>query len=319
MEKRLSFASMAYENKKKKTQRERFLEEMDRIIPWEELVKVVKKHYPKAGNGRHPMPMERMLRIYFMQQWYGLSDPGMEDALYDIESMRRFAGIDLEIDAVPDETTILNFRHLLEKHNLTEKVFDKTQRYLVDRGLLLKEGTIVDATIIHAPSSTKNQTGTRDKEMHQTKKGNQWYFGMKAHVGTDTRRGLVHRIIVTDASVHDSQVMDDLLHGEESIVYGDKAYADEGKRQEYEGNGIAWCINRKGSRWSPLSQKDKDWNHEQNRIRAKGEHAFRIVKHLWKYQKVRYKGLKKNAAQVFTLFALANLYMVRKELLQMEG
>ena len=317
MKERVSFATLAYDNKKKKTRREKFLEEMERIVPWGELVKVIKKHYPKAGNGRQPMPLERMLRIYFMQQWYGLSDPGMEDALYDIESMRRFAGIDLEIDAVPDETTILNFRHLLEKHDLTEEVFDKTQQYLVDKGLLLREGTIVDATIIHAPSSTKNQAGTRDREMHQTKKGNQWHFGMKAHVGTDTRRGLVHRIIVTGANVHDSQVMDDLLHGEESTVYGDKAYADEGKKLEYEGNGIAWCVNRKGSRGCPLSQEDKDWNHEQNRIRAKGEHVFRIVKHLWKYQKVRYKGLKKNAAQVFTLFTLANLYLVRKELLQM--
>lgn len=254
-----------------------------------------------------------------MQQWYGLSDPGMEDALYDSESMRRFADIDLEVDAVPDETTILNFRHLLEKHNLTEKVFEKTQRYLTDKGLLLREGTIVDATIINAPSSTKNQTRSRDKEMHQTKKGNQWYFGMKAHVGTDTKRGLVHRIVVTDASVHDSQVMDDLLHGEESVVYGDKAYADEVKKSDYEAHGIAWYISRKGKRGYPLSQEDQNWNHEQNRIRAKGEHAFRIVKHLWKYQKVRYKGLKKNAAQVFTLFALANFYMVRKELLMLRA
>jgi IS5 family transposase len=292
---------------------------MDRVIPWGELLKVIKKHYPKAGNGRQPMPLERMLRIYFMQQWYGLSDPAMEDALYDIESMRRFADIDLASDAIPDETTILNFRHLLEEHNLTEKIFEKTQRYLSNKGLLLREGTIVDATIIHAPSSTKNQTRSRDKEMHQTKKGNQWYFGMKAHVGTDTRRGLVHRVLVTDASVHDSQVMDDLLHGEESVVYGDKAYADEGKKLEYESNGIEWCINRKGKRGYPLSQRDKGWNHEQNRIRAKGEHAFRVVKHLWKYQKVRYKGLKKNAAQVFTLFALANLYMVRKDLLMMRA
>jgi IS5 family transposase len=319
MKERVSFASLAFESKKKKTRREKFLEEMGRVIPWGELLKVIKKHYPKAGNGRQPMPLERMLRIYFMQQWYGLSDPAMEDALYDSESMRRFADIDLEVDAVPDETTILNFRHLLEKHNLTEKVFEKTQRYLADKGLLLREGTIVDATIINAPSSTKNQTRSRDKEMHQTKKGNQWYFGMKAHVGTDTKRGLVHRIVVTDASVHDSQVMDDLLHGEESVVYGDKAYADEVKKSDYEAHGIAWYISRKGKRGYPLSQEDQNWNHEQNRIRAKGEHAFRIVKHLWKYQKVRYKGLKKNAAQVFTLFALANFYMVRKELLMLRA
>jgi len=319
MKERISFASLAFESKKKKTRREKFLEMMDRVIPWGELLKVIEKHYPKAGNGRRPMPMERMLRIYFMQQWYGLSDPAMEDALYDSESMRRFTDIDLEVDAVPDETTILNFRHLLEENNLTEKVFDTTQQYLSDKGLLLKEGTIVDATIINAPSSTKNQTRSRDKEMRQTKKGNQWYFGMKAHVGTDTKRGLVHRLIVTDAAVHDSQVMDDLIHGEESEVYGDKAYADEGKKAQYESDGISWCVNRKAKKGCPLSQEDKDWNHEQNRVRAKGEHAFRIVKHLWKYQKVRYRGLRKNAAQVFTLFALANLYMVRKDLLLLRG
>src|SRR4030065_1836752 len=193
-----SFASLAYENKKKKTRREKFLEEMEQAIPWEKLLPVVRKHYPMAGNGRQPMPLERMLRIYFMQQWYGLSDPAMEDALYDSESMRRFAGIDLGEDAIPDETTILNFRHLLEKHELTKQIFEKTQWYLKEKGLLLREGTIVDATIINAPSSTKNRENARDKEMKQTKKGNQfivngvelWYFGMKAHVGTDTGRGL---------------------------------------------------------------------------------------------------------------------------------
>ncbi len=315
MKERVSFASLAFENKKKKTRREKFLEEMDRVIPWRDLLKVIRKHYPKVGNGRQPMPMERMLRIYFMQQWYGLSDPAMEDALYDIESMRRFANINLEVDTVPDETTILNFRHLLEEHNLTEKVFAKIRRYLSDKGLLLREGTIVDATIINAPSSTKNRDRSRDKEMHQTKKGNQWYFGMKAHVGTDTKRGLVHRIVVTDASVHDSQVMDDLLHGEESLVYGDKAYANEVKKSEYERRGIEWHVSRKGKKGRPLIPEDQEWNREQNRTRSKGEHAFRIVKHLWNYQKVRYKDLMKNASQIFTLFALANLYMVRKELL----
>jgi IS5 family transposase len=182
--KTVSFASLAYENKKKKTRREKFLEEMNQVIPWEELLQIVNKYYPVAGNGRHPMPMERMLRIYFMQQWYGLSDPAMEDALYDIESMRQFADIDIGADVIPDETTILNFRHLLERHDLTKQIFDKTKRYLSEKGLLLREGTIVDATIINAPSSTKNQDRARDKEMRQTKKGNQWYFGMKAHVGT---------------------------------------------------------------------------------------------------------------------------------------
>ena len=311
---RASFASLAYENKKKKTRREKFLEEMNQAIPWEELLQVVREHYPKAGNGRQPMLLERMLRIYFMQQWYGLSDPGMEDTLYDSESMRRFADIDLEVDAVPDETTILNFRHLLERHNLTKKIFEKTQLYLTEKGLLLREGTIVDATIISAPSSTKNRDNTRDKEMRQTKKGNQWYFGMKAHVGTDTGRGLAHSVVVTDAAVHDSRVMDALLHGEEVVVYGDKAYASDGKKNEYEAKGIEWCINRKANRGQQLTPEDIDRNHRQSQIRAKGEHAFLVVKHLWHYQKVRYKGLYKNATQVFSLFALANLYLVRNDL-----
>jgi IS5 family transposase len=311
---RASFASLAYENKKKKTRREKFLEEMDRVIPWNKLVEVIREYYPRAGNGRQPMPLERMLRIYFMQQWYSLSDPAMEDALYDSESMRRFADIDLEIDVIPDETTILHFRHLLEKHNLTEKLFESTRGYLTEKGLLVREGTIVDATIINAPSSTKNNEQARDKEMKQTKKGNQWYFGMKAHVGTDSKRGLVHSVVITDAAVHDSRVMDKLLHGEEGAVYGDKAYASAEKKNEYEDRGIKWCVKRKARRGHQLTQEDVEYNHLHGQIRAKGEHAFLVVKHLWNYRKVRYKGLYKNAAQVFSLFALANLYMVRNEL-----
>ena len=310
----VSFASLAYENKKKKTRREKFLEEMNLVIPWEELLQVIKKYYPVAGNGRQPMPMERMLKIYFMQQWYGLSDPAMEDALYDIESLRRFADIDIEVDVIPDETTILNFRHLLERHHLTQKIFEKTQQYLAEKGLLLREGTIVDATIINAPSSTKNQDKTRDKEMRQTKKGNQWYFGMKAHVGTDTGRGLAHSVVVTDAAVHDSQVMDELIHGEELAIYGDKAYASEEKKKEYEARGVQWLVNLKANRGHQLTQEEVEYNHKRSQIRAKGEHAFLVVKHLWHYQKVRYKGLYKNAVQVFSLFALANLYLVRHDL-----
>ncbi len=314
-----TFASLAYDSKKKKTRREKFLEEMDKVIPWEELLKVVRHEYPKKGNGRQPMPVERMLRIYFLQQWYGLSDPAMEDSLYDIESMRHFARIDLEADVIPDETTILNFRHYLEEHHLTERIFEKTKRYLTDKGLLLREGTIVDATIINAPPSTKNESRTRDPEMKQTKKGNQWYFGMKAHVGTDTRRGLAHSIVVTSAAVHDSQVMDDLLHGEEQTVYGDKAYSNTGKGAEFEAQGIEWHIDRKGSQGYSLTSLDREWNREQHRTRAKGEHVFLVVKHLWGYKKVRYKGLLKNAAQVFSLFSLANLYLVRRDLLLMRG
>jgi len=313
--KTISFASLAYESKKKKTRREKFLEEMDQVIPWQELVKVIERYYPKAGNGRQPMPLERMLRIYFMQQWYSLSDPSMEDALYDIESMRRFASIDLALDIVPDETTILNFRHLLEEHNLTQKIFEKTNRYLTDKGLLLREGTIVDATIITAPSSTKNKDRSRDQEMRSTRKGNQYYFGMKAHIGTDTEKGLAHSVVVTDASVHDSQVMDELVHGEEQVIYGDKAYSNTKKQQEYEDKGIKWCVNRRGSRWYQLTDEEVARNHQQSQVRAKVEHAFRVVKHLWHYQKVRYKGLFKNAVQVYILFTLANIYLVRRELM----
>jgi IS5 family transposase len=313
--KTVSFASLAYDNKKKKTRRERFLGEMDQVIPWPELIKVIEGYYPKAGNGRQPMPLERMLRIYFLQQWYGLSDPAMEDALYDIESMRRFTGIDLAVDIVPDETTILNFRHLLEQYQLTKEVFEKTNRYLTDKGLLLREGTIVDATIINAPSSTKNKDQTRDKEMRSTRKGNQYYFGMKAHIGTDTGKGLAHSVVVTDAAVHDSQVMDRLVHGEEQVIYGDKAYSNTKKQQEYEVKGIKWCVNRRGSHWYRLTEEEVARNHVQSQVRAKVEHAFRVVKHLWHYQKVRYKGLYKNAVQVYSLFTLANIYLVRRELM----
>jgi transposase, IS5 family len=315
--KNVTFASLAYDSKKKKTRREKFLEEMDRVIPWSKLLPLITPHYPRIGNGRQPMPLERMLRIYFLQQWYKLSDPEMEDTLYDTESMRRFTGIDLETDEIPDETTILNFRHLLEKHHLTEKIFEQTNCYLKERGLFIRQGTIVDATIITAPSSTKNREKIRDPEMKSTKKGNQYYFGMKAHVGTDTGKGLVHDIVVTDAAVHDSQVMGELMHGEEAVIYGDRAYSSEKQKKEYEDRGVKWCVNLKGHRWHQLTAAEKAINHQRSQVRAKGEHAFRVVKHLWHYQKVKYKGLSKNAAQVFSLFALANLYLVRHELQEM--
>jgi IS5 family transposase len=313
----LSFASLAYDNKKKKTRREKFLEEMDKVIPWKLLTKPIKKHYPKVGNGRQPYPMETMLRIYFMQQWYQLSDPAMEDSLYDIESVRRFARLDLE-QAIPDETTILNFRRLLENHNLTTRLFEEVTGYLENKGMLLNAGTIVDATIINAPSSTKNKVKSRDEDMKQTKKGNQWYFGMKAHVGTDTQ-GRAHSVVVTDASVHDSQIMDDLLHGEEQEIYGDKAYADVQKKQDFEGQGKTWRINRKAKRGKKLTIADRSFNKKSNRTRAKVEHLFGVIKNLWNYRKVRYKGLSKNAAQVFSLVALANLYLARHDIAQLQA
>ena len=310
-----SFASLAFEGKKKQTRKEKFLTEMDRITPWKKLMRLIEPHYPKGDNGRPPMGVEKMLRIYFMQHWFNLSDPAMEDALYDVNSMARFAGIDLASDPVPDESTILKFRHLLEKHDLTAKLLEATCEYLEENGLMLREGTIVDATLIAAPSSTKNQEGKRDPEMTQTKKGNQWYFGMKAHTGTDPVNRVVHTVVATTASVHDSQVMEDLLHGDEQAVWGDKAYANEGKRNKFEERGVKWCVSKKAVRGTSLSKKDQRRNRRQNKTRAKCEHPFHVVKCLWGHTKVRYRGIAKNAAQLFTLFSLANLYMVRKKLL----
>lgn len=311
-----SFSDLEYANKKKTTRRERFLQDMDAIIPWSLMVKPIKRAYPQGHTGRPPIPLESMLRIYFLQQWYGLSDPAAEDALYDTESMRRFAGVDL--DAIPDESTICRFRHRLEREGLTAKLFRKVEQYLSEHGLMVNEGTIVDATIIGASGSTKNQERKRDPEMKPTRKGNQWYFGMKAHVGTDTK-GRVHSVVVTDASVHDSRMMDELLHGDEQVVYGDKAYADAERRSRYEEQGVTWRVNRKGSARRRLNAADRSFNRKNNRTRAMGEHAFRIVKDLWGYSKVRYRGIEKNAAQVFTLFTLANLYLCRRELAELRA
>lgn len=314
--KQASFSDLGYTHKKKTTRKEAFLGEMSELLPWQQLLKPILRKYPKAGQGRQPIGADIMLRVYFMQQWYSLSDPSMEDSLYDIESMRRFAGIDIE--SIPDETTILNFRHFLERHRLTAKLFEISTQYLSERGLLLREGTIVDASIISAPSSTKNKDRQRDPEMKQTKKGNTWHFGMKAHIGTDTQ-GRIHSVVVTDASVHDSQIFEDCLHGEEDELYGDKAYANDERKQVAEANGITWRVNRKARRGKKLNCADRSFNKKSNRVRAHVEHAFGIVKHLWGYRKVRYRGLDKNAAQVFTLFALANFYKVRHELLAATG
>jgi IS5 family transposase len=309
-----SFAALAYANKKKKTRREQFLEEMDQVVPWGTLLKVVRRHYPKAGNGRPPMGLEKMLRIYFLQQWFNLSDPAMEDALYDIESLRRFVGLELGQDEVPDETTILKFRHLLERHGLTKKLFAKVASHLAEKKLLLRQGTIVDATIVNAPRSKKNQKKEMDPEMSSTRKGTDWFFGMKLHVGTDTQ-GVAHTALVTTAKVHDSQHLEDLLHGEESVIYGDRAYIDQQKQQAYEAAGVRWRIQRRGRRNAPLRKKDREWNRRQSKVRARVEHIFQIIKQLWGHRKVRYRGLAKNEAHYFSLLALANLYLMRKPLL----
>ena len=316
--KQTTFASAAWDKKGKVTRRERFLKEMDAVIPWKHLNRLIEPHYPKAGNGTQPMPQERMLRIYFMQQWFNLSDPAMEDALYDSESMRRFAGIELSEDTIPDETTILRFRHLLEKHYLTQAIFAQIRSLLEQKRLLLKSGTIVDATIIEAPPSTKNEDKARDPEMHQTKKGKDWHFGMKAHVGTD-KRGIVHSLTTTAANVSDVSQMGQLLHGQEREVFGDQAYWSESHRQGALQRGIRYRINRRPNPGRPLSRLERRLNRLRSATRARGEHAFHVVKRLWGFTKVRYRGLAKNTARLFSAFALANLYLLRRRLLTPQG
>jgi IS5 family transposase len=307
---------MAWQAKGKVTRRERFLAEMDAVIPWTRLLGLIAPHYPKAGNGRQPLGMEKMLRIYFLQQWFNLSDPQAEDAIYDSESMRRFARVELGDEVVPDESTILRFRHLLERHGLTQAIFDSITGLLEERRLLLRSGTIVDATIIAAPSSTKNASATRDPEMKQTRKGKNWHFGMKLHIGAD-KRGIVHTVRATNAAVADITQLPDLLHGQEREVFGDQAYWKEDDRAFLESWGVRYRINRRPSR-RPLSKRWRMINRARSRTRARGEHAFRIVKQLWGFAKVRYRGLAKNLARAQTMFALANLYQFRRELLPTE-
>ena len=309
-----TFASMAWSTKGKVTRRERFLAEMDAVIPWTRLLRLIEPHYPKAGNGRQPLGLEKMLRIYFLQQWFNLSDPQAEDAIYDSESMRRFAKVELGDDAVPDETTILRFRHLLEQHGLTRAIFDEIGGLLEARGLLLRSGTIVDATIIAAPSSTKNASAARDPEMKQTRKGRNWHFGMKLHIGAD-KRGIVHTVKATDAAVADVTQLPELLHGQEREVFGDQAYWKQDDREFLEAWGIRYRINRRPTAQRRLSQRWRMINRARSRTRARGEHAFRVVKQLWGFAKVRYRGLAKNLARAQTMFALANLYQMRRQLL----
>jgi len=311
--KQTTFSSLAWNHKKKTTRREAFLAEMEQVIPWQKFIQLIEPVYPKAGAGRQPHPLERMLRVHFMQIWFNLSDPQAEDSLYDIESMRRFAGIELDADAIPDESTILRFRHLLEEHHLAEQIFAEVRSLLKQRNLLLKSGTIVDATIIAAPPSTKNQEKARDPEMHQTRKGKQWHFGMKAHIGCD-KRGIVHALATTDAAASDISQMHKLLHGQEREVYGDQAYWSQAHRESALKRGIRYRINRRGSEHRPLTDYQRYINQARSRCRARGEHAFHVIKRLWGYAKVRYRGLAKNTARLFTAFALANLYMLRRRL-----
>lgn len=311
----LSFSDAEVQIKKKKTRREKFLEEMDQLLPWKQLEKSIRKYYPRAERGRKPYPLSVMLRIHCMQLFYNLSDPGMEDALYEVECMRRFAGID--IDHVPDETTILNFRHLLEKHGLGKKLFKQINAHLCKQGLSLKEGTIVDASIIAAPSSTKNQEGERDPEMAQVKKGNEWHFGMKVHVGVDDALGLIHTLETTPASVHDITMADQLLHGDEKRVWGDAGYIGIDKREEHLARDVDWYINnRPGKR--RLHEKDSAYNQSEYikaSVRAKVEHSFFYIKRMFGYSKVRYRGLAKNENRLYLLAGFSNLVRMKTVLL----
>jgi IS5 family transposase len=315
MTKQQTFASEAWSRKGKVTRRERFLAEMDQVIPWSRLISLIEPSYhATSGRGRKPHDLERMLRIYFLQQWFNLSDPQAEDAIYDSESMRRFARVELGDDKIPDESTILRFRHLLEQHGLTEGIFEVVKDLLAEKRLWLKAGTIVDATIIAAPSSTKNATGTRDPEMKQTRKGRNWHFGMKLHIGTD-RRGVVHSLTATHAATHDITQMPALLHGEESEIFGDQAYWKEADRRTFADQGVRYRVNRRPvSRAKPLNERWRKINRARSRTRARGEHPFHVVKRLWGFTKVRYRGIAKNLARAQTMFALANLYAVRHRL-----
>jgi IS5 family transposase len=306
MKQQQTFASVAWRRQGKVTRRERFLAEMDAVIPWPRLLQLIEPCYHRGKTGRQPHDLERMLRIYFLQQWFNLSDPQAEDAIYDSESMRRFARVELGEDKIPDESTILRFRHRLEKQRLTEGIFEAVKDLLREHRLLLRAGTIVDATIIAAPSSTKNATGTRDPEMKQTRKGGSWHFGMKLHIGTDIH-GQVHSLTATHAAEADIKQLPKLLHGEESVLFGDQAYWKEADRQAFEAKGVRYRVNRRPNGRQPLSERWRKINRIRSRTRACCEHPFRVVKQLWGFDKTRYRGIEKNLARAHTMFALANL------------
>lgn len=312
----LTLATNTFEQYRKPTRREKFLAEMDRVVPWPELCALIEPFYPRAGNGRPPVGLERMLRIYFLQQWFNLSDPAAEEALYESLSMCRFVGIDLGKEPVPDETTICKFRHLLEKHQIGKKLFKEVGRYLQAQGLKIANGTIVDATIINAPSSTKNKDKKRDPDMHQTRKGNQWFFGMKAHIGIDSRTKLIHSVAATAANVHDSRVLPDLLHGDETRVWGDSAYTGQAEVIRETAPNAKDFTNVKATRNRPLTDAERATNRTKSKVRAKVEHVFGVIKGVFGYAKVRYRGLDKNAHALFAISALANLYMARRQLLR---
>ena len=313
--KQQSLASQGvFEKYGRKSRRELFLDEMEKVVPWSALESLVRPHYAKAGNGRQPVGLSIMLRTYFVQQWFNLSDPGVEELLYESPVIRRFIGVDLGIAAAPDETTILRFRHLLEQHDLGGLMLDAVNMHLEAKGINIQTGTIVDATIIHAPSSTKNEAGKRDPAMHQTKKGNQWYFGLKAHIGVDAKEGHVHSLATSAANVADMHMLPDLLHGEERKVWGDAGYQGQAEaiKQAAPKAQDMTCRRTKFKDYVDELQKKK--NRSKSSVRAKVEHPFRILKRVFGFDKVRYRGIAKNHNRLCANFALVNLYMHRKRL-----
>ena len=320
----MSLGEDGFERKTKRTRKREFLDEMNLVVPWGELVSLIAPHAPAPGakGGRPPFAVETMLRIHFLQQWFNLSDPAMEEALYDTPMFREFAGLDAGEDRLPDESTILRFRHLLEAHNLSLQILATVNATLAAKGLLLKSGTVVDATLIAAPSSTKNSSGERDPEMHQTKKGNQWHFGMKAHIGVDADSGLVHSVVGTAANVNDVTQAHALVHGEENHVLADAGYQGVDKRAETQDIDVNWLVAMRPGKRKTLDKNTSlgaildQLEQAKARMRAKVEHPFRVIKRQFGHVKVRYRGLAKNTAQLHTLFALSNLWMVRRTLLQ---
>jgi len=311
-----SFADLEYSHKKRQTRREKFLAEMEQVVPWSALLAKLEPHYPQSGRrGRQPMPLNCMLRIHCMQQWFSYSDRQMEDALYEIDSIRRFAGFGSVTEALPDETTILNFRHWLEKHKLTEVLLSTVNDHLKAQGLLVSKGTMVDATIVHAPSSTKNQDQQRDPDMHQTKKGNQWYFGMKIHVGADVNSGAVHSVTVTAANTADIVELPKLLREDDQVIFADAGYTSDDYKKGSRHLGLSWCVNDKRKPGKNLSSSQRKRNRKYSSVRARVEHIFRIIKCQFGFRKTRYRGLEKNTAQVNWLVGLANLYLLRRQLM----
>jgi IS5 family transposase len=313
----ISFSDVSFDRYAKVTRRAVFLDEMNRIVPWERLRAIVEPYYPKSETGRPRIDLMLMLRIHFLQQWFNLSDPAAEESLYDITSMRKFAGVDLGNAPVPDETTICKFRHLLEKHDLGKKLFDEVNAHLRDSGVKVAGGTIVDATIIAAPSSTKNKEKKRDPEMHQTKKGNEWHFGMKLHVGVDSKTKIVHTLVTTPANVHDGKVVANLLHGDETRVWGDSAYIGQSDAIRENAPRAKMFMNKRAYRNRPLTKTDKRTNRRKSGTRSRVEHFFGVVKGFFGFRKVRYRGLRKNTNRLHVLCALANLVIQKRRLLRL--